>query len=219
MFFKTRARKKKCLTDPIQILPFPGQSLRKEQHTVPIHKPNNAQLMSYANKLAEQKKSKIITTVGDKLVSTNLSIKKLLKPDDQESKTSIQHNLPVEDYSFDELKQFWRQFANLLKEEGGQDTFYNALIKRNPKSVEDHLYSIEVENLVQIDVINRGIDRLIEFLRKSLKNHNIRVIVKLSKEQQNDIKTMNNKDKFAILSKKFPNIQILKDTFRLDIEY
>ena len=59
-------------------------------------------------------------------------------------------NAPRELFSEDQLKMAWKQYSFIVKEQG-LETFYNALIKRNP--VRQHLknYSIKVE----LDVVEQ----------------------------------------------------------------
>lgn len=127
-------------------------------------------------------------------------------------------DLPVESFTIDEVNMFWRQFASRMKDEG-KETFYNAMIKRNPKSLSDTLFQFEVDNQVQVDVINSDIERLTTFLRSSLKNYDFLIELKITENQLEDVKHLTGKDKFALLSRKFPNLHLLKNTFNLDIEY
>lgn len=127
-------------------------------------------------------------------------------------------DLPRELFHFDDVKMAWRQFANEMKQQG-RETFYNAMIKRNPKTVSDTHFIMEVDNLVQVDLINADLEKLTSYIRNSLKNYDVLIEVKVTENQQEDVKHLTGKDKFTILARKFPNLHTLKNTFRLDIEY
>ncbi|MCO5259361.1 MAG: hypothetical protein M9916_04395 [Crocinitomicaceae bacterium] len=149
-----------------------------------------------------------------------MSIKKIIEDQNNENKNQLAPNQeqPRENFTIDNVNIYWRQFANRMKDEG-KETFYNAMIKRNPKSSSETLFLFEVDNQVQIDVINSDLDRLMTFMRSSLKNFDFTIEIKQTDNQEEDVRNLTNKDKFAILSKKFPNIHVLKNTFNLDVDY
>lgn len=163
---------------------------------------------------------KVLASAGDKVHSTNLSIKKLLNPQGENGEQYGLSNqeMPRESFSIDDVNMSWRRFANLLKEEG-RETFYNAMIKRNPKALSETHFVMEVDNLVQVDLINADMEKMTSYMRKSLKNYDVFIEVKITENQQEDVKHLNGKDKFTMLARKFPNLHTLKNTFNLDVEY
>lgn len=219
MFFKTRARKKKSLTDPVTIIPFPGQSLRGEKKPVSeqVTKPS---VPSLSQQIAAKPEPKILANAGDKIRSTNLSIKKLMNPETGGVQSSglSQADMPRESFVIDDVYMYWRQFAQQMKEQG-RETFYNALIKRNPKIAGETNFLMEVDNLVQVDLINADLEKLTSFMRNALRNYDVLIEVKVTDNQQEDVKHLTGKDKFAMLARKFPNLHALKSTFGLEIEY
>ena len=60
------------------------------------------------------------------------------KPDDG--------NLPEEKYTVDRLIRIWRQYAFQVKDEG-LDTFYNALVKRDPLIEKNDILKLFVETV------------------------------------------------------------------------
>ena len=102
--------------------------------------------------------------------------------------------LPEEKYTSDRLTRIWRQYAFQLKDEG-KETFYNALVKRDPLIEKDDVLKLFVENQIQVDYIAPILNDLISFLRNSLKNHNIKVQIELTENPVEDIKFLNGKDK------------------------
>lgn len=93
------------------------------------------------------------------------------------------------------------------------------MIKRNPKAISETHFIMEVDNLVQVDLINADMEKLTSYMRSSLKNYDVFIEVKITENQQEDVKHLTGKDKFAMLARKFPNLHSLKNTFSLDIEY
>lgn len=163
---------------------------------------------------------KVLSAAGEKVKSTNLSIKKLLNPQTENGENYGLSNqeLPRELFTFDDVNMGWRRFANEMKEQG-RETFYNAMIKRNPKAISDTHFVMEVDNMVQVDLISADMERLTSYMRNSLKNYDVFIEVKMTENQQEDVKHLTGKDKFTMLARKFPNLHSLKNTFSLDIEY
>ena len=127
-------------------------------------------------------------------------------------------NLPRNDFHFDDVKMHWRRYANNMKSKG-KETFYNSMIKREPKLKEDTHLLLEVDNQIQVDLINAEIEDLITYLRQSLKNYDVFLEVKITNNQEEEVKFLNGKDKFNSLSRKYPNLHSLKSTFNLEIDY
>ncbi len=217
MFPETGARKKKTLTDPVKIISFPGQTLRDKQPAAEhVAKPSAPSISQQFNQKPEPK---VLATAGDKVNSTNLSIKRLLNPQtNSEIQGLSNQEMPREAFTIDAVNMGWRQFANQMKEQG-RETFYNAMIKRNPKAISETHFVMEVDNLVQVDLINADMEKLTSYMRHSLKNYDVFIEVKITENQQEDVKHLTGKDKFAMLARKFPNLHSLKNTFSLDIEY
>jgi hypothetical protein len=103
--------------------------------------------------------------------------------------------------------------------ENSMETFYNALIKREPVFLDDEKLVIEVDNSVQIDYINPLLNEFVSYLRKNLKNYSITVDLKLSVDQVSEVKFLTGKDKFATMARKNTNLHKLKNLFNLDIEF
>ena len=133
-------------------------------------------------------------------------------------KNKSSETLPEENYTPDRLTRIWRQYAFQVKDEG-KETFYNALIKRDPLIEKNDVLKLFVDNQIQVDYITPLINELISFLRNSLKNHNITVKIELTENPVEDVKFLNGKDKFEVMAKKNPELNTLKNLFNLDIEF
>ncbi len=142
----------------------------------------------------------------------------MLSPDlAPESSINI-NDMPKEAYSIDDIKRFWRQIAFVHKKEG-HESFFSALVKRDPVVKEEHLYVLEVDNQAQFDICTPLINDFVSELRKKVKNYSVNVVVEMSKNAGEEVKYISGKDKFTKMARKNPNLHSLKSTFNLDIEY
>jgi len=215
VFAPTGAGKKKWLTDPVDLLPFPTQNLREKVATTPKNvAPAVRQPMA-----VPVPEPKVAAVPTGQLNTGNVSIKKLLEKKEEEATIhSLREDLPKESYSFDQIKMLWRRYAFQVKEKG-LETFYNALIKRDPIDSGEHLYVMELDNQIQIDYITPHLSDMVDYLRKEVKNYLIRIELKLSENPEEEVKFLTGKDKFAALARKNPNLHTLKNLFNLDIEF
>ena len=150
MFHQRGARKKKGLTDLVKIIPFPNQNLRKKAQKATV-KPT---IKTTSKNMMAKPEPKVMETPTGQLSSSSLSIKKMMEKKEEEAggKAIDLSNMPRNPYGYDDLKMAWRKFAFAMKNDG-KETFYNAMIKREPKRVGDDDYVMEVDNQVQIDYI------------------------------------------------------------------
>lgn len=217
MFHQSGARKKKSLTDHVKIIPFPNQNLRDKVTAKVVNKPV---VKPPSLQPVEKVAPKVMTAPSGKLSSSSVSIKQMMEKKEEENEASgiDLSNMPKSPFAFDDLKMYWRRFAFQMKDEG-KDTFYNALIKRDPKVIADYAFELEVDNQVQVDYIRPHLSDFLSYLRKELKNYDISVELKMTTTPDAEIKFQTGKDKFASLARKNPYLHTLKTTFNLDIEY
>ncbi len=215
MFPETGARKKKWLTDSVDIIPFPNQALR--DRVTNTSKPLAPSVPQVAQPLPKQDRTSEKPVGG--LNTTHLSIKKMLEKQDAEIQTSSANinDLPRNSFSTDDVKMLWRRYAFEMKEKG-LETYYNALIKREP-IIDEDLFILEVDNQIQIDYINANLTDMVAHFRKSLGNYFIDIQLRLNANPEKEIKFLSGKDKFSALARKNPNLHTLKNIFNLDIEY
>ena len=218
MFHFSGARKKKSLTSPVKIIPFPNQNLRSIAPKKVVNKPESKP--EPVQHIAHKPQPKVMSSPSGKLNSSSLSIKQMMEKKEEKFAGAgiIMDNMPRESFSSDDLKMLWRRYAFQMKDEG-KDTFYNAMIKRDPKPTSDTSFILEVDNQVQIDYIQPSLSDLLGYLRKELKNYDILVELALTSNPDEEVKFQTGKDKFASLARKNPYLHALKTTFNLDIEY
>jgi DNA polymerase-3 subunit gamma/tau len=139
-----------------------------------------------------------------------------------DSKEQIQvnnlKNAVFETFNYDQVKMAWRRYAFDVKEKG-KETFYNAMVKREPKIKEETTLIMEVDNQIQIDYITPHLNDLISFLRQELKNYDISVEFLLIEDNDSTVKFLSGKDRFAAMARKNANLHTLKKVFNLDIEF
>ena len=207
LFIKTRARKKKTLTEHIDLLPFPSQSLREKS---PIKERREV-------KSIPEEKPKHVPIKKASLETEHLSIKQILEKE-KEAKEKKDIILPRDKVDTQKVLVLWRQYAYIMKDKG-METYYNALIKREPVFEKKEKIKIIVDNPIQIEVIKPNLNELINFLREKLNNHFIEVEVELSEAPEEEVKFLNGKDKFEAMAEKNPKLITLKNLFKLDIDY
>lgn len=208
--------KKKSLTDPVKIIPFSKTKLRKKAQKIKLKPEVGAEIES----IIEPQSSNTVTKTARKIKTSNLSIKKLIEKKEEIATKGIldTNSMPQNSYSIDDLKMHWRRFAFEMKSKG-KETFYNAMIKRDPKQKEINEFALLVDNQIQIDYIQPQLSDLVDYIRSELKNYQIEIKIELSNKPEEQLKFQTGKDKFAALARKNPNLHALKSTFNLDIEY
>lgn len=113
---------------------------------------------------------------------------------------------------------YWKQFAFQVKEDG-METFYNALIKRDPLLKGEETLELIVDNLVQLNYIQTHLLTFKEYMRKQLQNFYLDIVLVQTAADEEEVKFLTGKDKFAALARKNPNLHTLKNRFNLDIDY
>jgi len=207
--------KKKGLTDPVKIIPFPNQNLLKEKQ-----KPAKAKVTTPKATIFTKPEAKVLSVPTGKLNTSNFSIKESLKSVDSKEQIQVNNlkNAVFETFNYDQVKMAWRRYAFDVKEKG-KETFYNAMVKREPKIKEETTLIMEVDNQIQIDYITPHLNDLISFLRQELKNYDISVEFLLIEDNDSTVKFLSGKDRFAAMARKNANLHTLKKVFNLDIEF
>ena len=211
---KQESEKKKGLTDSVVILPFPTQTLRKSNASAPVNKP----AVVASKPVVENVENKVLTSPQGVISTKHISIKDSIEKIKESQQQGNLEDQPREGFSIEHVKMYWKQYAYVVKE-NGLETFYNALIKRDPVLISEEVLGIVVDNQVQMDYIHAELVGFIEFMRKSLQNFHVDIQLSMSNEPEKETKFLTGKDKFNALARKNPNLHTLKNLFNLDIEY
>ena len=140
------------------------------------------------------------------------------KQEESQTQGTYIGNQPKEDYNFDQIKMLWRRFAFEMKERG-METFYNAMIKREPIREENDKFKMLLDNQIQHDYITTHLQDMNDYFRKELKNYNVQISLEINDKPEEETKYLTGKDKFQALDRKNPNLHTLKNMFNLDVEY
>ena len=170
----------------------------------------------------EKKEAKVLSAPTGNLKNGNLSIQELLRKQKEEKQKALHSgsaNKPTEQFSFDDLKMFWRQFA-FKQKSAGLETLFSALTVNEPYFNEDDmLITHHVDNLVQLEFMRSHEADLVQFLRSSLKNFDIQLNVAVNQSEDSKKKMYTGKDRFEEMAKRNPNLETLKKLFKLDIDF
>lgn len=128
-----------------------------------------------------------------------------------------EEQLPRSSFTLETARSSIRRYAFVVKEQG-KDTFYHALIKRDPL-IEDEKIILLLDNAVQVEYIKPLLSEFTAFLKEELNNGFIEIQLNITAQQELNNKPITGKDKYHVLAKKNPNIHTLRNRFDLDIEY
>ena len=126
-----------------------------------------------------------------------------------------EEDLPSDSFTQDQLNEYWDTFVNKLEKKGK----YNlaAILKIDtPKLTDDDVIQLEFPNSTNKIEVERNQFDLLQFLRKSLNNFNIRLEISVN-EAMDKKYAYTAEDKYAKLLEKNPTLETLKQTFNLDL--
>ena len=126
-----------------------------------------------------------------------------------------EEDLPSDSFTQDQLNEYWDTFVDKLEEKGK----YNlaAILKIDtPKLTDDDVIQLEFPNSTNKIEVERNQFDLLQFLRKSLNNFNIRLEISVN-EAMDKKYAYTAEDKYAKLLEKNPALETLKQTFNLDL--
>lgn len=216
MLHQKRIRKKKSLTDPVEIIPFSGQT-KHEKDAKPVIKSPAKEI---APVVEMQKEVRVLTSPTGNLKTSYLSIKEMQEQQSiaKASSGELEKDKPKKQFTYDDLIMTWKRFAFQCKEEG-MDTLYAALSGRDPKvNLETFMITHEIDNTVQKTFLESNEARLMSFLRTELENFSVSLtIVEITGDDSK--KLYSGKDKFEDMAKRNPHLQTLQKRFKLDIDF
>lgn len=126
-----------------------------------------------------------------------------------------EEDLPSDSFTQDQLNEYWDTFVDKLEKKGK----YNlaAILKIDtPKLTDDDVIQLEFPNSTNKIEVERNQFDLLQFLRKSLNNFNIRLEISVNEPMVKKY-AYTAEDKYAKLLEKNPALETLKQTFNLDL--
>lgn len=116
-----------------------------------------------------------------------------------------------QDFSPEALKVKWNEFLERLNDRPN----LQSTLSRVPRIEENYQLVLEIDNSVQVDLINTIKPELVSWLRKELKNSAINLVSEMSEGEKEKI-IYTDSDKYMEMLKKNPQLEILKQKFKLD---
>jgi DNA polymerase III alpha subunit (gram-positive type) len=115
-----------------------------------------------------------------------------------------------------ELEKEYREFVQKYKDE--RPRIYSTLNNQTPDLKDEHILVLKMNNSTQHEEFKNDVkQQLINYLKRKLENGNITIEIEISKTtSKNTLYT--DDEKFVYMSKKNPNLNILKQKFNLDFE-
>ena len=151
--------------------------------------------------------------------SSGLSLKSIQRKKDHQIRQMDvainQEDLPKDTFSQAQLIASWGSYVESLEAKGR----YNlaAILKIDiTKLKEDFLIALEFPNSTNKIEVERQQTELLQFLRKSLNNFDIKLDITVNESMEKEF-AYTAEEKFAKLKAKNPAIETLKKTFNLDL--
>jgi hypothetical protein len=119
-------------------------------------------------------------------------------------------------FTFEQLEELLLRFAELKKFDSA--LFYAALTSYKAVLQPDNVLLLTVGNTVLAKELNERRNILLEFLREELKNDFITMQIKVTEQQTETKKYMNDRDKLDAMAAQNPNVNKLRDQLNLDLD-
>lgn len=116
-----------------------------------------------------------------------------------------------EAFSKEQFEAKWAEYLERLEERPN----LKATLSRTPEMIDQHKFSLKVDNSAQLDEVGKIKPGLVAWLRKELKNTNIELVTDIE-VQESDYKPYSESEKLTEMLKKNPNLALLKQKFNLD---
>ena len=178
----------------------------------------NANLVTYKNVIKEEildVKPKLNIEI-DKLTTSRLSLKSVGKKDfinssENNIEESSHENNP---YNETDIIALWESYSEIM-EEKGRYNIASILRIDNPTLVQNTINIVLPNSTNKVELENVKKELLI-YLRENLKNNDIYMEINVDDSVQEKL-IYTDKDKYELMKKKNPDIEILKDSFNLSI--
>lgn len=123
-------------------------------------------------------------------------------------------NLPQEPFTEEQFIEAWNTYISQLHKKG--EKIMASILEMGAPNVTDTKIQLEFPNETLKVELERAQHPLMEFLRKSLKNYNLKLDITVNEEVSKKY-AFTTLEKYEKLKEKNPNIEVLRKTFGLDI--
>ena len=184
--------------------PKPETAKVEEKKVPPVQKP----LPSAKAKTQEPAKARTVKNIS---IKDSLNALRNQKTEEEEAKEPVIKN----DFDQAKLEEVWKTFIDSYGPKA--PVFANAIKKYKPTLKDDFVIEYKIDNiLIAKDVLN--VTSLLQFLKKELKNNQIRL--KHILPQKGEKKTAyTDREKFEAMAKKYPGLIKLRDQLNLELEF
>ncbi len=134
------------------------------------------------------------------------------EPDAVDDNDENKQSGPRETFTQNDLENAWKKVAEAFKD---SPRFYHTINSTVPFQKEDESVILDVNNVLQQDEINEKLKDILPILKRELKNINISLETKISTSNKQQ-KAFTKEDKYKLLMKKNPNLDLLRKKFNLD---
>lgn len=195
-----------------------AKQLIEEKKKPENKEPENKKVGESLPKSNPKPEKKIISKdLGNGRTIKNISIKHSLealkkKKDNSEEK---QEDIITTEFSQDKLIEVWESFVASYMEKS--PSFANAVAKYKPVLKDDFEIEYKVDSMIIAQDL-LSVTSLLEFLKNELNNNQIKLkaVTPVRSEQKT---AYTDREKFAEMTKKYPDILKLKDQLNLEIEF
>ena len=147
-----------------------------------------------------------------------LSLKKLRQKKEeilQQQKIQSSRNLPVEEFSQAAFESVWYKYLELLRKNQEQNLLSILSIDKKPR-VQGAKIHLTLSSQALKQELERIKEKTLNFLRQKLNNYDIDFVLEVQEQLKEEL-VYTKKDKFKKLLRKYPDLAVLKDKFKLDI--
>ena len=216
----SRKQKKKSRSDGNAILIIPPKGIAVSNQTVIKEKQAPDPVSEKTPVSVEVKKelerdypvSKPISKPAFSIAKA-ISTKSSLKKEEAQIETQERAKDTVTD---ERLFDAWKKFAEKVKQEG-KVSFFSTLIQRKPV-LNGHKIVFSINNAVQKEDLHHHKTEMLDFLRHELNNFSIQLDWKME-ISNTEAHLYTPMEKFNELAKKNPDLNVLRQTFDLDIDF
>ena len=150
--------------------------------------------------------------------SINVIRSKIVKKNEIDVENKETQNLASSKFSPKLMQEKWDFFAEQRKKEGKLG-LHTTLTKSKPILNDDFSIKFIIDSEVQRMELHKESQSLLDFLRSELNNGSIKLNLEVTALDQTKLSQLTSKERFFQMAETNPDLHILKEEFKLDIEY
>ncbi len=116
-----------------------------------------------------------------------------------------------EEFTEKQLKDKWQEYVKQVSGSGN----LKSTLSNIPKLADDYKLILSIENSVQEEAVKSIKPELVSWLRRELKNSKIDIITKIEERKEGRV-IYTDTDKYQEMLKKNPDLELLRQTFKLN---